>query len=126
MKLTEDAYLESEVDEPPERISSPPLEYPRMLQQAGIEGYVLLVAIIGHDGRVEPASVEILESTHEAFDLPSKRLLQRSLFRPAKVDGEAVRAVIQLPIQFSLISKPDEKTPDPPKDGVGVTGVEHS
>jgi beta-lactamase regulating signal transducer with metallopeptidase domain len=119
-------YADTEVDSPPERISSPPLEYPRLLQQAGIEGHVLLQGIVGVDGRVEPGSVEILESTHQAFELPSKSLLEGTLFRPAKVDGEAVRTLIQLPIQFTLIGGPDDKTPEPPEGGVGLVGVKPS
>ncbi|UCG86310.1 MAG: M56 family metallopeptidase [Gemmatimonadota bacterium] len=107
----EPAYNEASVDEPPERISSPRLEYPRLLQQAGIEGHVLLQGIVGLDGMIEPGSVEILESTHEAFELPSKSLLERTVFRPGKVDGKPVRVLIQLPIQFTLIGGPDEETP---------------
>jgi TonB family protein len=102
-------YLETEVDSRPERISSPPLEYPRELLQAGIEGRVLLQAIVGVDGNIEPGSVEILESTNEGFDLPSMRLLERSRFRPGMVDGDSVRTVIQLPIQFTLLSGPHNK-----------------
>ena len=118
------AYLETEVDSQPQRISSPPIEYPRLLQQAGIEGSVLLSAIVGVDGKIEAGSVEILESTNEAFELPSKSLLERSLFRPGKVDGEPVRTRINLPIQFTLLGGPDEKAPEPPEGGVGLVGVE--
>jgi beta-lactamase regulating signal transducer with metallopeptidase domain len=121
--LVEPAYDEASVDEPPERISSPPVEYPKLLMDAGIEGHVLLQAIVGVDGKVEPGSVEILESTHRAFDLPSKSLLERTVFRPGKVNGEPVRVMIQLPIQFTLIGMPGGEMPEPPEDGVGLVGA---
>jgi len=120
------AYLETEVDSQPQRISSPPLEYPRLLQQAGIEGSVLLSAIVGVDGKIEAGSVEILESTNEAFELPSKSLLERSVFRPGKVDGEPVRTRINLPIQFTLMSKSHDEVPEPPEGGVGVSTVKRN
>jgi TonB family protein len=119
LALLDGTYLETAVDTQPQRISSPRLEYPRLLKEAGIEGDVLMQAIVGTDGRVEPGSVEILESSHEAFDLPSKQLLEGSRFRPGIVDGKAVRTVIQLPIQFTIIDKPIDDTPDPPEGGVG-------
>jgi len=126
LMLADGVYSERTVDEPPERVSSPPLEYPRLLVQAGIEGRVLVTAVVGTDGRVEPGSVEVVESTNRAFDLPSKRLVERSVFRPGKVRGEPVRTLIQLPIQFTLIGKPDEEIPEPPKDGVGLVGVKRN
>jgi len=126
LMLAEGVYGDTVVDQPPQRISSPPLEYPRLLQEAGIEGSVLLSAIVGVDGKIEVGSVEILESTNEAFELPSKSLLERSLFRPGKVDGEPVRTRINLPIQFVLRSKSHDEIPEPPEGGVGVTGVERS
>jgi hypothetical protein len=123
--LVAGAYAETEVDVKPRRVSSPPLEYPRLLQQAGIEGRVLLEGIVGVDGRIEPGSVTILESSHEAFDLPSKSLLEGSVFRPATVNGEAVRTLIQLPIQFTLVGGPEEEVPIPPDEGVGVARYQY-
>jgi len=96
-------FTEAVVDEPPERISSPPLEYPRMMQQAGIEGSVVLQGVVDTTGRVERNSVVVISSTNRAFEGPAKQLLQRSLFRPGRVRGYAVRVLIQLPIQFTLI-----------------------
>lgn len=96
-------FNEAVVDEPPERISSPPLEYPRMMQQAGVEGLVVLQGVVDTTGRVEPNSIEVVSSTNRAFEGPARQLLRRSLFRPGRVRGQAVRVLIQLPIQFNLI-----------------------
>ncbi len=99
-------FTEAVVDEPPERISSPPLEYPRMMQQAGVEGLVVLQAIVDTSGRIEPESIVVVSSDQRAFEGPAKLLLRRSLFRPGRVRGVAVRVLIQLPIQFTLIGGP--------------------
>ena len=96
-------FNEAVVDEPPERISSPPLEYPRTMQQAGVEGMVVLQAVIDTSGRVERGSIEVVQSTNAAFESAARRLLERSLFRPGRVRGRPVRVLIQLPIQFTLI-----------------------
>ncbi len=99
-------FTEAVVDEPPERISSPPLEYPRMMQQAGVEGSVVLQGVVDTTGRVEANSIAVISSTNRAFEGPARQLLRRSLFRPGRVRGQAVRVLIQLPIQFTLIGGP--------------------
>jgi TonB family protein len=96
-------FTEAVVDEPPERISSPPLEYPRMMQQAGVEGSVVLQGVVDTTGRIEANSIAVISSTNRAFEGPARQLLRRSLFRPGRVRGQAVRVLIQLPIQFTLI-----------------------
>jgi len=99
------------LDEVPERISSPPLEYPRMMQQAGIEGLVVLQAVVDSAGRVEDGSIAVVRSDHPAFVRPAVRLLERSLFRPGRVGGRPVRVLIQLPVHFELSRQRDG---DPP------------
>ncbi|MFQ5702451.1 MAG: TonB family protein [Gemmatimonadales bacterium] len=96
-------FNEAVVDEPPVRISSPPLEYPRTMQRAGIEGMVLLQGVVDTTGHIEPKSMVVVRADQKAFEAPAKQLLRRSLFRPGRVRGRPVRVLIQLPIQFSLI-----------------------
>jgi TonB family protein len=115
-------YVETSIDEPPQRVSSPPIEYPKLLQQAGIEGKVVVTAIVGVDGDVEAGSVEILSSTHEAFDASARNLVARSRFVPGKVDGRPVRVRIELPIQFSLFT--GAAVPRGPQGGVRSGGVQ--
>lgn len=99
-------FNEAVVDEPPERISSPPLDYPRTMQRAGVEGLVLLQGVVDTTGRIEPNSIVVVRSDQKAFEAPAKQLLRRSLFRPGRVRGRPVRVLIQLPIQFTLIGGP--------------------
>ncbi|MGD2135454.1 MAG: energy transducer TonB, partial [Gemmatimonadales bacterium] len=51
-------YAEAVVDEPPERVSCPPPEYPRMMQQANIEGQVMLQFVVEADGHVTDETIE--------------------------------------------------------------------
>ena len=96
-------YREAIVDEPPERLSSPPLEYPRQLRENLVEGIVIVAGTVGTDGKIEEGSVEIVSSTDEGFEKPAIRLLLGSRFRPARLKGAVVRVRIELPIQFTLV-----------------------
>ncbi len=95
-------FEEAVVDEIPERISCPSLDYPRMMQQANIEGNVLLQFIVDTTGRVERGSAEMINSTHRAFEGPARNMIARCLFRPGRVRGRAVRVLVQMPIIFAL------------------------
>lgn len=90
------------VQEKPEMLSHPPLVYPELLKQAGIEGNVIVQAIVDTTGRIEPNSVVIKESPNPGFDQAAKNLVLKSLYRPARVYGRAVRVLIQQPINFTL------------------------
>ncbi|MFQ5810724.1 MAG: TonB family protein [Armatimonadota bacterium] len=90
------------VDEPAERISCPVPEYPGLLRQAGIEGAVLLQFVVGTDGRVEPGTVEVLQSEHRGFEAAAKQLVTGCAFRAARLDGKPARAQAQMPVMFRL------------------------
>jgi TonB family protein len=74
-----------------------------MMQQAGVEGMVVLQGVVDTSGRIERESVEVISSTQRAFDGPAMQLLRRCIFRPGRVRGSAVRVLVQLPVQFTLI-----------------------
>ncbi len=95
-------FLETAVDERPERLSGPYPRYPEMLRQAGIEGVVLLEFVIDTSGHVEEGSLKILESTNRAFEGPAKDVIQRSLYRPGRVRGQAVRVLVSQQIGFHI------------------------
>jgi protein TonB len=95
-------YMESVVEERPELLTRPPLQYPDLLRQAGVQGRVLVQAIIDTSGRAEPASVKVIQSPNPGFDQPAKNLVLKSLFRPARVHGRAVRVLINQPVDFAI------------------------
>ena len=95
-------FQEAVVDERPERLSCPQPQYPRMMQQANIEGQVLLQFIVEPDGRVTRPTIEIMSSTHRSFEGPARDMIQRCLFRPGKVRTSSVRVLVQMPVVFAL------------------------
>jgi len=98
----EQVFAEAVVDEVPERISCPPLEYPRMMRQANIEGQVLLQFVVETDGHVKGESIQTLSASHQAFEGPARNLIERCLFRPGRVRARPVRVLVQMPIFFNL------------------------
>ena len=90
------------VDELPMLLSGPVPAYPDLLRQAGLQGRVVLEAVIDTLGHVERGSVVVVESVHPAFVAPAQQSLLRSLFRPARMGGKAVRVRIRAPIDFVL------------------------
>jgi len=90
------------VDELPMLLSGPVLVYPELLRQAGLQGRVVLEAVIDTVGRVERGSIVVVEAAHPAFVAPAQQSLLKSLFRPARVRGHAVRVRIRVPIDFVL------------------------
>jgi protein TonB len=97
--------MESGVDERPEVLSGPALQYPDLLRQAGVSGRVLVQAIIDTSGRAEPVSVKVIQSPNPGFDQPAKNYVLGALFRPARVHGRAVRVLVNVPIDFSIKKK---------------------
>jgi TonB family protein len=97
-----EVYAEALVEERPALLSAPPPVYPPLLKQAGIQGRVVLRAVIDTTGRVEPASIQIMKSPNPAFDQPTKDWVLKALFRPARLHGRGVRVFINLPVDYSL------------------------
>jgi periplasmic protein TonB len=74
--------------------------YPRLLQDAGISGTVMMQFVITPDGKVDASTVKVISSTHEDFSGASVRALERFRFRPGRYRGESVRVLIQMPISW--------------------------
>jgi TonB family protein len=102
---SDQVFLESVVEERPEILSGPQLQYPDLLRQAGIEGRAIVQAIIDTSGRAEPASVKVVQSPNPGFDQSAKQYVLRALFRPARVHGRAVRVLINQPIDFKITGR---------------------
>src|SRR2546421_5433108 len=95
-----DVSTESMVDERPVFLSGPPLRYPPLLRQAGIEGRVLVRAIIDTTGRADPASAQVIDSPHPGFNEAARNALLQARFRGGRFRGRAVRVVITFPVDF--------------------------
>lgn len=95
-------YAETLVEEKPEQLSAPLPEYPPLLQQARIEGTVMVQVIVDTMGRAEPRSIRIVSSPNPGFEKPVRDALLKALFRPARVHGRPVRVLVQIPYVFKV------------------------
>ena len=94
------------IDEWPQMVSAPPVAYPPFLRKANIEGSVTFEAVVNTDGRIEPRSIRVVESTDPGFEQAAAETLLGAVFKPGKIDGQTVRVRIQLPIMFQVQRKP--------------------
>ena len=91
-------------EDPPAPLSCPEPRYPRMLKDAGIEGDVLTEVVIDSDGRVDPATIAIVESSHHGFDGAVIEMYRdaRCVFRPGRVAGQPVRVLVRQSTAFRI------------------------
>lgn len=96
-------YLSSQVDNPAafDARSGAPM-YPDSLRTAGVEGAVTAQFVVDTTGRVEVGSFVLLESTHGRFTQSVREALPRMLFRPAELNGQKIKQLVQLPFIFKL------------------------
>ncbi|MFL5384860.1 MAG: energy transducer TonB [Longimicrobiaceae bacterium] len=76
--------------------------YPHMLRDAGVTGHTTVTMVIDRDGRVEPGSVTVQETTHDAFREAAVRAAERFRFRPAKLRGQPIAVSIAIPIDWQI------------------------
>ena len=97
-----EVFMEAIVEEKPSVLSGPVPVYPELLKQAQIQGRVIVQAVIDTLGRAEPNTIKILQSPNPGFDQPSRNYVLKTLFRPARVHGRAVRVLINIPIDYKI------------------------
>ena len=90
-------------DEPPVLLSAPVPAYPPLLRQAGIQGWVTVLAVVDTMGRAEATSLRVVNTPNPGFDRPALDCLRRALFRPGRVHGRAVRVLVSVPVHFTLL-----------------------
>ncbi len=96
-------FTEAAVDEPPERLSTPPIRYPDMLRQANIEGVVRLEFVVDTTGRAEVESIRVLFASNEAFIPSASDVVTRAIYRPGRLRGQKVRVLVETEVAFNLL-----------------------
>ena len=76
--------------------------YPGMLRDAGVTGHTTVLLVIDRNGAVQPGSVTVQETSHEAFRDAAVRAAERFRFRPARVSGQPVTVRISIPIEWTI------------------------
>ena len=95
-------YRANQVDEKPKLLSAPPLKYPWALRQQGVQGRVIVQAIIDSVGRVDPGSVAVVRSPDPGFDDACVDYLLHARFQPGRRAGRAVSVLMKIPIDFTM------------------------
>ena len=89
------------VGEKPQVVSAPPVVYPEGLREQGVQGTVVIQAIVDTEGRVEPLSVKVKSATNPGFVTPAKVTILNTRFLPARVNGRRVPVLIEIPVNFT-------------------------
>ena len=89
-------------EEHAEVLTGPLPAYPDLLRQAGIQGRVVLEAVVDTTGRVLSNSILVVSATNPGFIAPARQALVATLFRPAMVGGTAVRMRVRIPYEFAI------------------------
>jgi protein TonB len=74
--------------------------YPEAARKARMEGVVILEAIITANGNVE--DVKVLKSVNPLLDSAATRAVQQWKYRPATLNGRAVRVYLTVTVTFNL------------------------
>ena len=76
--------------------------YPEDMKRRRMGGIAEISFVVDATGKVEPASVEIVDATQPAFGEAAKKALLETGFKPGKVGGNAVRTKVSLPIIYKV------------------------
>jgi protein TonB len=90
------------VEDPPVLLAHPAVRYPEVLRQAGIEGEVMIEAVLDTLGRVETGSARVVRGAHALMDAEAMSVVGGSRYRPGRMGSHAVRVRIQVPVRFAL------------------------
>lgn len=74
--------------------------YPQRMFDRGIGGRVLLMIVIGVDGRVEADDVTVVSADPPGLGRAASQAVTRVRFTPGEVDGRAVRTAIVFPVVY--------------------------
>ncbi len=85
---------------PPQLINKVEPSYPEAARKARMEGVVILEAIITASGAVE--EVKVLKSVNPLLDAAATRAVQQWRYRPATLNGRAVRVYLTVTVTFNL------------------------
>jgi len=76
------------------------VQYPDMARRNGIEGQVLVGALISKSGSIE--KIQVIDSDNEMLNESAIRAVRETTFTPAKQNGQPVRLWVRIPIRFRL------------------------
>ena len=94
-------FEEGQADENAKPVNRPAIPYPQRARELGIEGNLVMVLIVGTDGKV--LSIDIIDSPDQSFAKSAKKIILSSWkFKPAKNQGIPVKQRLKQKISFRL------------------------
>jgi TonB family protein len=96
------AYSENQVDRAVQVTRAAVPRYPEALRSVNVTGEVVVSYVVDARGRVEPGSIKILSASHKLFGDAVRTALLSARYRPAEVNGQAVRQLVEQPFIFKL------------------------
>ena len=100
--VTGETFLQEQVDDPVQIVNPVKPRYPPVLQQAGVQGNVEVQYVVDTTGHAEPNSWRVMRSTNPQFEAPAREAIMKTLFKPARIKGAAVRQLVQQNIKFTI------------------------
>jgi TonB family protein len=89
--------------------------FPVDLRGTGTTGSVTLRFRVQTTGRADPASITIVQSTHEVFNAIAVQAVRRMVFSPAAIENRPVPVLVELPLSFADPEiEADSVAPPPP------------
>ena len=95
-------YGVNDVDQRPEIVETPSLHYPA----AGSAGVVVVRVVIDTAGNPEPATVLVVQGSDSELVAAARTLVLNTLFRAARVRGQAVQTLVEIPVEFVAAPMP--------------------
>jgi TonB family protein len=89
-------------DEDPVALNRPVCEYPPLALQAGIEGMVLIEALVDKGGNVRDAWVVKASGCKAGFEEAALKAAYQTKYKPAISSGQPVAVRVTYPVQFRL------------------------
>ncbi len=74
--------------------------YPADLKSRGVGGMVEVEFVVDAEGKVDPASVQVVDATQTALGEAAKKVVPKLDFNPGKLNGSAVKTKVVLPIVY--------------------------
>jgi len=90
------------VEQTPELLSSPPPRYPEACRVDHVQGVVIVQGVVDTLGHMERNTLRVISSPHPALAASAIESLSGAVFRPGRVQGLAVRVLVQVPVQFTI------------------------
>ena len=97
---TQTVFDVSGLDKPPQPLVQVQPEYPEVARKAGLEGRVIVAAVVDENGNV--IQVSIHSSTNSIFNEAALEAAKKMKFKPARQKDIAVKVKVLIPFVFKL------------------------